>query len=283
MEPLVKYTTTCPLPTEYFKTKNEGQLKLYLGEAFFFSKIIPMLSRDKPVQIVYAGSGQGYHLPFLLTYLPSTWRWHLYDPDGHCDAVQRLSPSRFFVHEAKFDSHEFLRANPNIHAYTLILISDIRTKTDGESVRMDHDLHDMWIEELKPDFCWLKWRLPYDRLPFTYIQSINGDKDIYIQPFTYEYSGECRMFIKGSEYERVTLSPETMNNLEERLYHFNRTIRNNPQQKYSEKIAKEILYKFRPIAKVLIELRYLAPAIKNASKKFNNTSKGFNNTSKRFK
>lgn len=55
--------------------KQWGQLKLLLTEIQFFTHLI----NEPELQIVYAGSSPGNHLPTLIECMPSSWTWYLYD------------------------------------------------------------------------------------------------------------------------------------------------------------------------------------------------------------
>lgn len=52
-----------------------GQLKLMLGELLFLHPYVT----EKDVRVVYAGASPGQHLRLLVSMMPSSWTWDLYD------------------------------------------------------------------------------------------------------------------------------------------------------------------------------------------------------------
>lgn len=200
-----------------------GQLKLLLAEMLFIHDYFDHLDINKDTHIIYAGSGKGYHIPMLIGMCNNMATWHLYDPQGHCNAL--LPSKNLKITNDNFIAKDFISMmNRDRDSYNLVLISDIRTSTDNTSVINDHKLHDSWIDTLQPDLCNLKWRIPYGT-EFEYYQSNDMNNNHILQIYNSSISGECRMVIIGNKYSKILMTLDDQKEYENRLAYYNKYIK----------------------------------------------------------
>lgn len=233
-----------PGKMEYeFKTSkpSKGQRKLLYAEILFFNVIGKEINKSKPTHIIYAGAAHGFKFPIIADMVSNitSVTWHLYDPSNFANVV--IPSEQVNIYQKEFEPTYFLENELKIDRkdINLILMSDIRYSPDTENIIHDHGLHDHWIDVLNPDFCWLKWRLPYfenenDKLE--YYESSDIVNNLYLQIYAKTYSGECRMIIKGKQYSKVVLDRERERDYEEYLYYYNSVIRKDENFEYNTMI-----------------------------------------------
>lgn len=222
---------------QYSNVQHKGQMKLLISECQFFT----LIPKDQYC-VVYPGSGKGFHIPLLIKYLPFG-HWFLYDPQGFCNSLNdfpnvHLYSDYFYPEKCKEHINQYL----NFNKTKLLLISDIRESPETENIMSDHKLHDEWIKSLKPEYCWLKWRLPYGQRPeLSYFQTNKGYKNIFLQVFTKKFSGECRMFIEKNQYSKTILTFNEQKEIEDKLFYYNSIIRS---LQYDLQVAKQTFKSF---------------------------------------
>jgi hypothetical protein len=188
------------IPENYINIRKHGQIKLLLNEIRFLSQDVEIKKYDF-VNVLYIGSGKGYHLPLLISlYKQYNINWYFYDPIGHCRRLNTLNDKYHNIHvyDKMFTD---LDTSNYINMENLLFISDIRTLNNGnkepttENLLCDYELQNIIIKKLKPMFSLIKFRMPFpnDWNDKNSLQIPVGKQ--YIQVFQKHDSNEFRIFL----------------------------------------------------------------------------------------
>lgn len=197
---------------------HHGQMKLFYTELFFFTQILKHLDQTKPYTVVYVGSAHGYHLPYLMKLLSVPpynviSEWHLYDPGNFCKELSHTKG--VLIYNRLFENSD---ADDWAKHKNIIFMSDIRRTDKDEDILEDNNLQMGWVEKIRPEWAWLKFRTPYNT-SMSYF-----DSPYYYQPFAPKNSTETRMIVKRPEgdYQKTLY-----NNIEYEQYacYYNRVVR----------------------------------------------------------
>jgi hypothetical protein len=222
-----------------------GQLKLFFSELQFFylSNIKDLCKKYDKVNVLYIGSGKGYHIPLLMRELSfNNIYWYLYDPYGHCKRLNEMTDNitinnKLFLDE---DIDFFKNKTP------LLFISDIRTCKGSEptthELLNDYNLQNKILEELNPDYSLLKFRYPF---PDDIIDDFESYKYpngiIYLQCFHSGPSTELRLFIEKNNISFNNFSKSEAETFEKKMAFYNNICRQINKNDF--KIAGYILKK----------------------------------------
>ena len=190
-------------PKDYKDTKFIGQAKLLFCEIQFLSNYLPMQARER-VCIVYAGAGDGAHLPALVNMFAFA-EFHLYDPRGFDKGLADFAKSPNV--KVRLYGDYFTDETANY----IFFISDIRhlthatKKRDGtpnvlspqQSSQNDADIlnnmrdQQRWVELMEPTQSMLKFRLIYPKLDTETFEYLDGT--LYRQAWGPLSTTECRL------------------------------------------------------------------------------------------
>lgn len=224
------------------KNTHWGQLKLFISELLFLTNYY---DQSEVSDVIYIGAAPGDHIPVLSMMFPKI-TFHLYDASDFRSQV--YSKEKIKIYNKYFDQSD-------IEEWKLkrcILISDIRTitydskktklsdiKNNEDIVWKDMNIQRRWVEEIKPIYSLLKFRLPYaEKFELEkgktrkYLDGI-----VYIQPFCKAASSESRLCVLGKQ---ITERDWDILEYEERLFHHNSERRN--KHLYVNPIHKEHTY-----------------------------------------
>lgn len=210
---------------------SNGQLKLLLCELQFFSiiNINHLCSTNKTIDVIYIGSGKGYHIPILISILSLKNRnikWHLYDPYGHCKRLNEITTKNININDRIFLEEDiiFFKNYKNI-----VFISDIRSceKSEPTAIELlnDYVVQNNILITLQPRYSLIKFRYPFPPdLKKTNFESYSYPKGImYLQCYNKSDSAELRIFIDNPNKE-ITFKKFSMDDakiFEEKLYWYN--------------------------------------------------------------
>lgn len=204
-----------------------GQIKLFTAELEFITKYAV-----EPCKIVYAGSSDGRHIPYLANMFPDHM-FQLWDPAPMYSGWRDLSNIEFHQELFTEDIARKEFGNPESHD-RILFISDIRSMPEGfdyanmtadmdqeieQDVKKDMHLQRVWCKIMRPRASILKFRLPYTPGESEYL-----DGDLYFQAFASETSSECRLVIDNERhaYRTRMYNHEEYENI---MYRFNRCTR----------------------------------------------------------
>ena len=126
---------------------------------------------------------------------PQCKKWYLIDPapGGFDPRLTKDDTGRFEIVESLF-THDMCEAYAKrLKGKHVLFLSDIRLEASNEGVERDNDLQADWVRILRPSFAQLKFRLPFSRKTYTYL-----DGALYLQMFAPQASTECRLVVKAS-------------------------------------------------------------------------------------
>ena len=173
-------------------TLSHGQMKLFLT---VFQFLLYYSEPDEEVHIVYPGSAPGSTLPLIFELFPMTY-WYLYDPSSF-DPKLKNHPNIIVQENEFFTIHTCRKLKRKLHDKKILFISDIRTLDPSEEdIEEDMQRQRLWVEELKPVYSQLKFKLPYDYKEPVF-KYFNGPA--YIQAFAKTYSKELRLVVDGTK------------------------------------------------------------------------------------
>lgn len=219
-----------------------GQLKLFCNEMIFLNLYFD--ESDGVRDVVYVGAAGGYHLELLANLFP-TLHFHLFDTEKFHLAL--YSMPNVTVHNRYFDEQD-VNVWKDKKCY---FISDIRglgydsSKTDvkekeknEELVWKDMLLQQSWVEEIKPRYSMLKFRLPYAE---KFILEKGKTREyldgvVYLQPFCKRASSETRLVIDG---ENLFSREWDLLDYEQRLAFHNKIVR--AHKKFQNPLGKSKL------------------------------------------
>ena len=224
------------------KNTHWGQLKLFISELLFLTSYY---DQSEVSDVVYIGAAPGDHIPTLSLMFPLL-TFHLYDASEFRDQV--YNREKIKIYNKYFDQSDI----DEWKTKNCILISDIRTisydskKTKLSDIKVNEDivwgdmnLQRKWVEEIKPLYSLLKFRLPYaEKFELEkgrtrkYLDGI-----VYIQPFCKAASSETRLCVLGKQ---ITEREWDILEYEEKLFHHNSERRQNHM--YSNPIHKDNMY-----------------------------------------
>lgn len=230
-----------------------GQIKLFLAEVRYLTKILPHLRTNKKKLIIYIGAAPGVHiLNVIKMFHNDTITWALYDSVKYCselEDIDNLSKYNIELYHKYFTEVEIeLYKNNSLYKdYDIHLISDIRTVSSGEpsteDLIRDYNLENNIVTSLSPKTCFLKWRYPYitprDKVNNLYrVNRVIGNiTEEWVQSFTYPESSEMRMYIEGPNYTLKSISTEECLTADKRLQWYKMIGR------YTEKNSNQLQYK----------------------------------------
>lgn len=209
-----------------------GQIKLLLNEIFFLDECIKIHEKkNMAFNILYIGSGKGYHIPLLIDMFSSyKINWHLFDPNKHCKKLYMLKKSikNLFITDDYFREEDIenykLKEN-------LLLISDFRTFTNEspteEELVNDIQLQNNFLKKLNPLFSLLKYRLP-----FPSENELKFEKPIgleILQAFNKHDSCEFRIFLTQNVLYEKIVDKNILLEYEEKFNWYNRMYRQQNQ------------------------------------------------------
>lgn len=211
---VMDYELTVPKPKTVV---HWGQLKMFLVTLIFLIKTVSQ--DDHLVNIVYPGSAHGDNILILSKMFPNI-NWYLIDPNPYHPDIYKCKKiievkNEYFTDELAEHYHKKLSNGKN----KLLFISDIRVGLEIEDAHIvrDQDMNKKWVEILKPDFSYLKFRTPYStESDYEYL-----DGTIYIQPYAPVSSTETRLLIPQN-LEMKTYSTREYNG---KMFYFNRALR----------------------------------------------------------
>lgn len=217
----------------FLNNNHLGQLKLFSNELEF---ILTFCCDDnissKKKLILYIGAGPGNHLAFLAKMFP-TFEWHLFDIrfDPALEKVKNVFLEKRYFDSSSVKTYKELSSQDDVDLY---LISDIRDLSYNSKewnveeelkVLDDMALQKSWVEEIRPKFSMLKFRLPFpepgviEKLGPT-IPYLHGI--IYKQPWARGKSIETRLIVDRSDIRDVEYSLERY---ESQMFYHNAVLR----------------------------------------------------------
>jgi hypothetical protein len=185
---------------QFKKMLHWGQLKLFLSEVEFLTKVYQQRTEDLPIICVYAGAAPGHHIYFLHTLFPDI-TFELYDPNPFTIKI----PGRDVVARERIRTHQQFFTNEIASAYAdqtaayTVFISDIRTEpATTENIRQNMSMQLEWWRLMRPHLTMFKFRLPWEPG-----QTVYPDGDIYLQAFQGATSTETRLIFKRDAADKV--------------------------------------------------------------------------------
>lgn len=244
---LRKYTDRNPRPSQ--NNIHDGQLKLRLGEIFFFAQCVRdgLVNVSEQVTVVYVGAGPGTHLVEMVEHM-SNWHFHLYDPTPFDENLKRFENVKLFSQLFGYDDARFYAAKAKNSK--ILFVCDMRSKVHS---RVGHDQRDIdtdmrrqeeWVRMIRPAASWLKFRFPFPtngnyKKDDTY-KYLKGT--VFLQAFAPANSTETRLYVVNSNARELVTCMYNLLQYEEQLCHFNNVER--PQHNYDKLIAAHALKMF---------------------------------------
>ena len=204
-----------------------GQLKLFTSELLFLTHYY---DHNETSDLIYIGAASGEHLRILSKLFPLL-TFHLFDSGDFSSDLYNISNIK--INKRYFDQTDIdVWKNRKC-----LLVSDIRTltydssKTNIEDMKNNEDtvwgdmtLQRKWVEEIKPLYSLLKFRLPY-------AESFELEKGktrdyldgiVYTQSFCKSSSSETRLCVFGKQ---ITGREWDILSYERKLFHHNSVTR----------------------------------------------------------
>lgn len=241
---------------EYRRRKFEWKPPLHWGQLKLFTSEIEFITRySGELTIVYAGSSDGRHIPYLAHLFPQH-RFLLWDPAPMYAGWKDL-PNIEFRQELFTDD----TARDIVNRYdrqSLLFISDIRSMPEGfdyanmtpdmdeeieQDVKEDMRVQKSWCEIMRARGSMLKFRLPYTPGETEYFIG-----NIHFQAFAAETSSECRLVIDSEQHGYETRMYDHVD-YENIMYRFNRCTRVQDLQSFesSTESVSELAPLFDPV------------------------------------
>ena len=214
--PRLKYTGRKKIP---FTGIHWGQRKLLASEVLFF---LDVLQPKKRYHIVYAGAACGTHILLLINMFKQL-TFTLVDP-APFDARLAKYPTRINILQIPFTNtlaHAIkARHLKQSNGLPLIFISDIRTQATEDEIRDNMEDQMKWTKILTPEYALLKFRLPWDRVTYDYL-----DGTIYKQIWQTKNSTETRLLVKPSSNATFRMKSYDCKKYEDQLFYHNMVTR----------------------------------------------------------
>jgi hypothetical protein len=210
-----------------------GQAKLLFSSiqfltAFFSGMLGPV---DPAYTIIYVGAAPGLSILVLdKLFHKYISAWIMYDPEGFagkfCEELCRMSknnPDRFKIFREYFTNDVARSLARSCDPDRTIILFDQRTD-DKSSKKMTEDFQ-LTCETLKiirPAAAWAKLRFRWPKNDDDVELGIGGT--IYVQPWTAQFSAECRLFITRDDIDAYIDGKVTKYNLrqfERRMFGYN--------------------------------------------------------------
>ena len=177
---------------EYKPQLHWGQLKLFLSEVEFLTKVMEDADSKgkKEIVFVYAGAAPGDHTKYLASLFP-TIKFELYDPNKFIvkDGKMIKTHVQFFLNVDAQEWADYAKKHPESY---IAFCSDIRSEpATEENVERNMTMQREWWEIINPDLTMFKFRLPWNKGTTEYPEG-----DIYIQLYPGATSTETRLIIK---------------------------------------------------------------------------------------
>ena len=210
------------------KNTHWGQLKLFTSELLFLTHYY---DQSETNELVYVGAAGGDHLKVLAKMFPSL-KFHLFDTGEFNAELYNIPNITIYKRYFEQDDVEEWKTKK------CLFISDIRTltydssktnikdmKVNEDTVWSDMNLQKRWVEEIKPLYSLLKFRLPYAEdfelkkgKTREYLDGI-----VYTQAFCKSSSSETRLCVFGKQ---ITNRDWDILSYERKLFHHNSITRN---------------------------------------------------------
>lgn len=170
---------------QFIRTLHWGQLKLFLSELEFLTKVIQD-ANDREIWFIYAGAAPGDHIPYLHSLFPSI-HFELYDPNDFA-----FEPTDMIKTYVQFFTEEDAQKWANQSDKYIAFCSDIRSEpATNENVERNMKMQREWWEIMNPDLAMFKFRLPWSVGKTSYMKG-----DIYIQAYPGHNSTETRLIVE---------------------------------------------------------------------------------------
>ncbi len=199
---------------EYKPQLHWGQLKLFLSEVEFLTKVVND-AKGKKITFVYAGAAPGDHTEYLSSLFPDI-RFELYDPNNFVfkDSKMIKTHIQFFLEVDAQEWADYAKAHPDEY---IAFCSDIRSEpATEENVARNMAMQLEWWKTINPDLTMFKFRLPWDKGQTDYPEG-----EIYIQLYPGATSTETRLIFK-KDAKIIKYDNEAY---EQALYFHNRKLR----------------------------------------------------------
>jgi Poly A polymerase regulatory subunit len=209
-------------------TYHLGQLKLFMSELMFLSKMITTGTET----VVYAGAAPGHHISILASLFPNS-KFELWDPrQFKLKMLDNIKTNVGFFTNEVADSYAERREKGE----DILFISDIRDKkvvsvaktlstdetkgmdADEQLISTDMALQKEWCDRIKPRAALLKFRFPWKPGMTTYY-----DGKIYLQPY-YSIATESRLLVTDFD----NLIDYDHDEYNDKIYFFHANIRFDP-------------------------------------------------------
>lgn len=201
-----------------------GQMKLFLSTLQFLLNYCPS---GKKVNILYVGSAEGHNIPLLVDMFPNT-EWYLVDPRKDKNNKSVFDKRLYKLERVKeiitdyFTDDLAKKMSKKLNKEYFLFISDIRLfkqvnrNKKEDDIDTDMVLQKEWYKILNPDYTQLKFRIPYNKPEYNYL-----DGEIYLQDYAPVSSTETRLVVKKNSKMKKYLLQE----YEGKLFYFNRLLR----------------------------------------------------------
>jgi len=197
-------------------TVHWGQLKLFLSTLNFLINYCP---KEKDVNILYVGSAEGHNIPLLVEMFPNT-DWYLVDPRDVFDKRLYNMKRVKMIKNAYFTDKLAMKMKKRLKKKYFLFISDIREfkgkDKDENDIDVDMKLQYNWYKILKPEYSQLKFRIPYNKKKYDYL-----DGKIFFQEYAPVSSTETRLVVKKNAKNKIY----SLKEYEGKCFYFNRIIR----------------------------------------------------------
>ena len=185
-----------------------GQLKLFLSEVEFLTKVVEdaKIKGSAEIVFIYAGAAPGDHTKYLASLFPMI-RFELYDPNKFIVKNSKMIKThvQFFLEIDAQEWANYAKSHPDSY---IAFCSDIRSEpATEENVERNMTMQREWWEVINPDLTMFKFRLPWNKGTTEYPEG-----EIYIQLYPGATSTETRLIFKknakmikydNEQYERA--------------------------------------------------------------------------------
>ena len=143
---------------EFKRALHWGQLKLFLTEVEFLTKVLE-LKPTKKIVMVYAGAAPGHHTKYLQGMFPDI-RFELYDPNDF--AIENDKMINIHIQFFTDKDAEHWRDTAAKEDLFLVFCTDVRTEpATEENVKRNMAMQLKWWQIMNPELSMFKFRLPW--------------------------------------------------------------------------------------------------------------------------
>ena len=200
-----------------------GQLKLFLSTLQFLTAHAGAGGGE--THVVYPGSAHGFNILLLGELFPACV-WHLVDPGKFAPGLYQ-DKDRFRIEDSRsasgglFTDESARRYKAALEGKHVLFISDIRLNNTEAQIHRDMQMQQEWVKILRPAAAQLKFRIPFDRQSYPYLDGTN-----FVQMFAGPSSTETRLVVRRPEGDEPYPTREyALKDHEDRMYYFNRRVR----------------------------------------------------------